>query len=158
MPRMSLNLSRPILVRRSNSEQGCKGAPQTMRSLTASTTMRHTFGGAWCPSSQVHHRSLVDLLPSHTADLVLRARMAGPLSRLPSSQLTIKWVLVAYGSSSTRWHAAHGRALSLCGAKSSQLLRGGVGMNICIGLHRSTAWQHHSLRPLTLPCAARAAL
>ena len=81
-----------------------------MRFLSTTTMRKRTFGGAWRPSSQVRHRNLADLLPSHAVDLVLCARMAGPFSRLPSSQPTIKGALVAYGSRSTRWCAAHGRA------------------------------------------------
>ena len=37
------------------------------------------------------------------------ARVAGPFSRLPSSQLTTKGSFVDYVSSATRWYAACGR-------------------------------------------------
>ena len=47
------------------------------------------------------------------SDLVLSARVAGPFSRLPSSQLVIKGGIVAYGSPSTQQYAARGRAQSL---------------------------------------------
>jgi hypothetical protein len=55
----------------------------------------------------------VDLLPSHAFDLVLCVRMAGPFSRLPSSQLMIEVALVAYGSPSMRQCADRRRAQSL---------------------------------------------
>ena len=58
-------------------------------------------------------RSCVDLLPSHAADLVLCARMAGPFSRLPSSQPTIKGFVVAYSSTSLQCRGVHERAWSL---------------------------------------------
>jgi hypothetical protein len=112
IPHMLLNCSRPILVRRPISEHGSAGAPETMRSPTATTTRRRAFGGAWRPSSQVRHRSCVDRLPSHASDLVLCARVAGPFSRLPSSQPMIKGAQVAYGSSSLRRCDARGCARS----------------------------------------------
>ena len=73
-----------------------------MCSPSSTTTRKRVFGGAWCPSSQVRHRNLADLLPSHAVDLVLCARilirMAGPFSRLPASQPTILGFMVAYSS------------------------------------------------------------
>ena len=73
-----------------------------MRFLSTTTTRKRIFGGAWRPSSQVRRRSCMDRLSLHAADLVLCARVAGPFSRLPSRQPTIKGALMAYGSSSTR--------------------------------------------------------
>ena len=107
---LSLNLSRPILVHRPNSEHGRKAAQETMRSSTATTTRKRVFGGAWRPSSQVRHSSLTHRLPLHAADLVLSARVEGPFLRLLSSQPTINGALVAYGSRCTRWYAARWRA------------------------------------------------
>jgi hypothetical protein len=66
------------------------------------TTRMHVFGGASRPSSRVRRRSLVDLLTSHAAELVLSARVAGSFSRPPPSQPMIRAALVAYVSSSTR--------------------------------------------------------
>jgi hypothetical protein len=66
--------------------------------------------GVLLQTSQVCLRSLMDLLPSCAADLVLCARVAGSFSPLPSSQPTIKDVIVAYDSLSTRWCAVHWRA------------------------------------------------
>ena len=63
-----LNCSRPILVRRPIAEQGSAGALETRLSPSTTTTRKRTFGGDWRPSSQVRHRSLVDLLPSHAID------------------------------------------------------------------------------------------
>ena len=80
-----------------------------MCSPSSTTTRKRVFGGAWCPSSQVRHRNLVDLLPSHAVDLVLCARMARQFSRLPASQPTILGFVVAYSSRWTRWCAARGR-------------------------------------------------
>ena len=48
-------------------------------------------------------------LPSHAADLVQYACMAGPFSRLPLIQRMINGFLVAYTSSCTRWCAGRGR-------------------------------------------------
>ena len=84
-----------------------------MRSPTATTTRRRAFGGAWRPSSQVRHRSLVDLLPSLTADLALCARVAGPFLRPPSSQPTFKGAILAYDSHSDQCLAVHWCAGSL---------------------------------------------
>ena len=86
---------------------------ESKRSLSTTTTRNRTFGGDWRLSSTVRHRGLVDWLPSHAIDLVLCARVAGPFSRLPSSQLVIKRDIVASGSPSTRQYAARGRAQSL---------------------------------------------
>ena len=80
---ITLNESRSILVCRLKSEQSRAGVLEAAWSFTASTTRKRVFGGASRPSSPVRHRSCVDRLPSHAADLALCARMAGPFSRLP---------------------------------------------------------------------------
>ena len=105
---LSLNTSRSILVCGLSSEQGRAGAHGTMRFLSTTTTRKRIFGGAWRPSSLVRRRSCMDRLPSHAADLVLCARVAGPFSRPLSSQPMIKGALVAYGLRSLRGCAARG--------------------------------------------------
>ena len=77
--------------------------------LSTTTTRKRIFGGAWRPSSPVRHSGLTHRLPSHTADLVLCARVAGPFLRPLGSQPTILGFMLAYFSSLTRWYAARWR-------------------------------------------------
>ena len=95
--------ARSILVRRPFSISGRATRRETIARGRTNPMRKRVFGGATSPSSPVRRRSLARLLPSHAADLVLCARVAGPFSCLTASQPTILGFELAYSSSCTRY-------------------------------------------------------